>query len=408
MRFAPLAVFVILVASCDGSTDPGEGTGLGRRLAVGELTSCALNSAGATYCWGANSSYVEYGNATILPKNAPTAIATGPTFKALAAGSAQFMCAITPENKGVCWGRGESGQMATGLDGLAGNPFTPMTGAVDWTSMSVQRLTGCGIDQTGVVYCWGRNQRGEIGNPSFAFDARVTTPTAIATTARFTKVAMGWLHACGLTTNQELYCWGTNVDGQLGRGEADTVRHPEPAPVPGTTKWIDVAASSRSTCAIAADSTAWCWGFNYSGQLGDDSKTSRSAPTAVLTTTKFAKIEMSSGFGGFGAPGAVPLPTTTVQGPFTHTCALTSAGAAWCWGFNLYGQLGDGTKIDRLTPVAVQGGLKFNALGLGGSNSCGMDGNYIWCWGGNGAGQLGNGTNTDSALPVKVSAPFSK
>lgn len=403
MRLVPLAAAVVLIAGCDGSTDPGPAIASGRRLAVGELTVCALTNAGGTDCWGANGTYIEYGSAQTPPTNVPAPIGNGVTLKAISSGGAQFMCGITVDGTGVCWGRGGVGQMGLGTDGSASNIAAPMTNGIKWKQISTGRLIACGIDEGGVAYCWGLNQRGEVGGPTVRDTVR--EPAAINSTATFRKVSAGWLHACGISTSGDMYCWGSNTEGQLGGGTTDTSAHPVPSLVPGGKKWIDVATSARTTCGLAADSTAWCWGYNPSGQVGDNSIVSRSSPTAVASTLKFAQIEMSSGFGN-GGP-VVPA-SGNVAGAWGHTCALTAAGAAWCWGWNAYGQLGDGTKTDRLAPVAVQGSLAFGTLGLGGASSCGMSGNVIRCWGANYYGQLGNGSYTDSPTPVIVGEPFNK
>jgi alpha-tubulin suppressor-like RCC1 family protein len=89
-----------------------------------------------------------------------------------------------------------------------------------------------------------------------------------------------------------------------------------------------------------------------------------------------------------------------------HTCALTPAGEAWCWGWNGAGQLGDGTTTSSLVPVAVAGGLRFNSLSLGGTASCGRRANRVWCWGGNQFGQLGIGSLVNTSLPTLVNSPF--
>jgi alpha-tubulin suppressor-like RCC1 family protein len=399
-----LFAMAAVVAACGDPTAPTP-VATGRRLAVGELTVCVLRTAGGTSCWGYNSGYVEYRSTTAPSANIPTAVANGVTLQSISTGPAQFMCGVTVEKSGVCWGRAGYGQMANGIAGAAGNAVTPMSSPIRWSALAVGRLTACGINEGGVVYCWGLNQHGELGNTTTALRGTATTPTAISSTNTFKRVSVGWQHACAITTDGDLYCWGHNSDGQLGRGTADTVAHPEPAKVAGSTKWVDVALSSRSTCAIATDATAWCWGFNFNGQLGDNSTTTRSAPVAVATTDKFFDIEMSS---GFGAGGSQDLPPGSGQGSFTHTCALRADSTAFCWGFNLYGQLGDNSSTNRLTPVAVAGGEKFGVLGLGGSASCGMRDEYIWCWGGNAIGQLGNASYIDAKTPVKVGPPFGK
>ena len=85
-----------------------------------------------------------------------------------------------------------------------------------------------------------------------------------------------------------------------------------------------------------------------------------------------------------------------------HTCGITTAGAAYCWGYNGEGELGDGTNTTASSPVPVAGGLSFASLSAGAFHSCGMTGGGLYCWGDNTVGQLGDGTTINSNVPVKV------
>jgi alpha-tubulin suppressor-like RCC1 family protein len=148
---------------------------------------------------------------------------------------------------------------------------------------------------------------------------------------------------------------------------------------------------------------AYCWGENATGQLGDGTTTSRAAPAAVLTDERFSFIAMGAGFNN-GASGATP---PLAQGAVSHACALTEAGAPYCWGYNADGQLGDGTTTSRLGPVEVVGSLRLTSLAAIGSATCGRSGNAMWCWGSNAVGQLGTGSSVGSTTPVEVLSPFS-
>src|SRR5450759_2505295 len=124
------------------------------------------------------------------------------------------------------------------------------------------------------------------------------------------------------------------------------------------------------------------WGYNSNGQLGDGTATQRNVPTAVSGGLTFASI---------------------VAGTF-HTCGLTSAGAAYCWGYNAFGNLGDNTTTDRSTPVVVQqGGVSFTSITAGGYHTCGLtSAGAAYCWGYNAFGNLGDNTTTQRSTPVVV------
>ena len=176
-------------------------------------------------------------------------------------------------------------------------------------------------------------------------------------------------------------------------------------PVSGAVSFVQLSLGALHSCGLTEDGVAYCWGENFGGQLGDGTSIGRTAPTPVLTSLRFRIIATASGFatGGNVAP---PIPN---PGFNAHTCALTSAGTPYCWGWNGNGQLGDGTTTSRRVPVPVAGNLTLTTIALGGAYTCGMQGNTAWCWGANAFGQLGRGSLSSlSTVPVQVGAPFDK
>jgi alpha-tubulin suppressor-like RCC1 family protein len=161
--------------------------------------------------------------------------------------------------------------------------------------------------------------------------------------------------------------------------------------VGGESNQFDVSLTSQSldagnyhNCAITTGGV-YCWGASWNGQTG--------VP--------------QSNFGQDSVPGLVTGPGgvlfTTVSSGSDHTCGLTAGGQAYCWGYNYYGQLGNGTNIQTYIPVAVSGGLTFTTIAAGSSHTCGIAGGLAYCWGYNGQGQLGDNTNTQSNTPVAAS-----
>jgi alpha-tubulin suppressor-like RCC1 family protein len=405
LHLRPLIVtFLVIVASCgaDQIIAPGSSPPSGRRLAVGETTVCALDENGKVFCWGTNSLQWEYGtDTTTLPSSSSPVAVPIPALTAIAAGVGQHMCGIAPSRQGLCWGRGQFGQLGGGALGKLGNPVTAVESGT-WAQISVSRLATCAVSLNDAGYCWGSNQRGGLGNASISTGSSIAIPAPIDNADSYRAVVPGWLHTCAIATNGLLYCWGDNTNGQLGIGTTDNQAHLEPMIVSFTERFESVALGSRSTCGITVDHRALCWGQNATGQLGDGTITSRALPTLVAGGLKFVAITLGSGFGG----GTSVAPPVGGQANAAHTCAITESGAPYCWGWNGDGQLGDGTRTDRRVPVTVQGNLVLTSIGAGGTSTCGMNGNAIWCWGSNGFGQLGNGTAIGSSVPVSAGGPF--
>ncbi len=395
-------------------------------LTAGHTHSCGLAADGTAYCWGDNGGG-WLGDGTRTNRQGPTAVAGGQRFRALNT-NGQTTCGVTVAGTASCWGQGYLGQLANGQPHDLAAPVT-LPGGLSWRAVGGGNSFTCGVTSGGAPLCWGHNGFGAVGTGSFS---NRTVPFAVAGAPALTSVSAGGNHACGLTAAGAAYCWGFGRDGQLGDGSAGVIQvSPRlvagghsfralsagglhscaltqagaaycwggnwsgelgdgttsmpgvPAPVTGGLAFTGISAgASLHSCAVTQGGAAFCWGTNGSGQVGDGSTTLRTAPTAVATGVAFASV---------------------VAGQ-DHSCALTAAGAAYCWGSNSSGQLGDGTTTNRLTPVAVAGGLTFTRLALGQFHSCGLTpGGAMYCWGDNNyRGQLGDGTQVNRSTPTAV------
>jgi alpha-tubulin suppressor-like RCC1 family protein len=264
-----------------------------------------------------------------------------------------------------------------------------------FAELSAGAFHTCGVTTAGTASCWGDNLYAQLG-----FGDRSQVPRPIPALVKdggsFAAVAAAGgseastgAHSCGLTTGGTAYCWGYNSFGQLGNGNTTG---PEiclgavpcastPVAVTGGQSFASLSTGNLHTCALTPAGAAYCWGGQRFGELGNGTAGIQTSPVPVVGGVSFAQV--SAGY--------------------YHTCGITAAGAAYCWGFNNSGQLGDGSQSDQSTPVPVTGGISFAAVSAGGSHTCGVTAAGVaWCWGFNGNGELGDGTRTDRLSPVLV------
>ncbi len=281
---------------------------------------------------------------------------------------------------------------------------------VPWDDPPVSDEHTCAVTVSGRAYCWGDNRYGQLGSGDDV--EYVTTPTPVETTSGLTDsnvvaVTTGWHHTCAVTADASAYCWGRNNSGQVGIGD-DAAYVATPTPVDTTsglttTNVAQLSASGWHTCAVTTAGRAYCWGWN-DGTLGDGTTQDRDTPTPVETTT-----------------GLTTTNVAAVAAGDEHTCAVTTAGQAYCWGRNELGQLGDGTTaaggdpaVATPTPVDTTTGLTATnvaAITSGGYHSCAVTtAGRAYCWGTNWNGRLGNGTAADadnSAVPTPTAVDTS-
>ena len=283
----------------------------------------------------------------------------------------------------------------------------PLAGLRAQTSPYTQIRSGesysVALRADGTLWAWGNNPFGQLGNGGTigrTLPAQVAAPAAAAAGTTWTDMATGAAHQLARRSDATLWGWGSNFYGQLGDGTTTNRVLPVLIPVPvgaaaGTT-WGAVA-TGLFTLALRSDGTLWSWGNNAQGQLGSGTTTTRSLAGPVAAPA--------------GAPAASTW--TAVAVGYSHALALRSDGSLWTWGDNSYGQLGDNSTTSRSlptrvnAPAAAPAGTTWTAITAGEYHSLGLrsDGT-LWAWGFNNYGQLGNGTTTtNSSVPVAVITP---
>jgi alpha-tubulin suppressor-like RCC1 family protein len=257
------------------------------------------------------------------------------------------------------------------LAGCNGSSFTAISTG-DWHA--------CAITQEGIVQCWGDNRSGQLGNGS-TFTISLF-PTTVKGISHAVELAAGGLHTCALTSDGKSYCWGENKHGELGNGTNIDENTPvETAGISNNIKTI--TAGTYHTCVVDSSDQVYCWGNNAEGELGDGTITASNLPVKV---------------------SGLPADILSLAAHENHTCAWEKDGGVWCWGEITFSDAGASTQSAMLLPEKVNvktGNIQAIASGL--DHTCEInEKSGVECWGRNSDGQLGNGNNQDSLSSVEV------
>ena len=314
-------------------------------------------------------------------------------------------CAVLADGTVTCWGYGFFGQLGDNLttDSLVPVQVSNITGstpALTAVSVSSGGQHSCAVMADGTVTCWGYNGYGQLGNksntsslvPVPVWNITGSTPASIAV-----SVSTGEYFSCAVMADGSARCWGYNGFGQLGNNTITDSNIPVQvfgitARTPGSPA-VSVSAGRNQACAVMADGAATCWGSNNTGQLGDNTTDDSFVPVLVW------------GLDGTDAGSSA----VSVSAGDYQSCAVLADGTVTCWGDNSYGQLGNNSDISSSAPVPVSGitGLTPESTAVSVStgmfHTCAvMATGTAACWGRDDAGQLGDNTSTDIVMPVPV------
>jgi len=379
------------------------------------------------------------------------AVAVGCVLASLVGGSAATASVAAVPSTPWGWGYNGYGQLG---DGTTTNRLTPVQVSGLSTAIAAGWNHSLAVKSDGTVWGWGYNGYGQLGNGT---TTNSSTPVPVCATppaicpgsglSGMTAIAAGLDHSLALKSDGTVWAWGYNAYGQLGDGT--TINRHTPVQVSGLSGVTAIAAGWAHSLAVKSDGTAWAWGYNGYGQLGDSTTINRLTPVQVCDTTcpgplsgvtaiaagQYHSLAVKSsdgtvwgwGWNGYGQLGngtttnsstpvqvsgfSIGSGVTTIAAGSAHNLAVKSDGTAWAWGYNGNGQLGDGTTINRHTPVQVcdttcPGRLSgVTAIAAGGIHSLAVKSSdrTVWAWGYNGYGQLGDGTTTNRLTPVQVS-----
>jgi alpha-tubulin suppressor-like RCC1 family protein len=307
-------------------------------VSAGDGFACGITTQGSAYCWG-DGSFGKIGNGKLGSSSTPTLVTSGLTFASVTVGG-EHACGLTPSGAAYCWGQDVDGQLG---DARRVNSTTPIPvsggpGSIAvFASMSAGFRHTCAIQGT-VAFCWGRNDRGELGLGTNG--GTLDTPGQVVGGLQWSAISAGGdtvqqppplrfeSHTCGLTTSGQAFCWGSNESGQLGIGIVGG-SSAVPVAVSGGLTFSRISAGARHTCGLTTGGVVYCWGHNQDLQLGRGPGTGSDVdsgnPQAI----------------GAAVGGPAGLTFTSVSAGTRHSCAIGSDGAAYCWGSNVFGALGN-------------------------------------------------------------------
>jgi alpha-tubulin suppressor-like RCC1 family protein len=354
-------------------------------ISAGQSHTCSLATTGTAYCWGnGGSGALGAGSGSTNGSSSPVAVAGTHAFTAISAGNLHS-CALAAAGSAYCWGLNAYGGLGDGSTTNSTVPV-PLSGGLALSSVSAGGdYHSCGVTTAGAAFCWGNNASGQLGTG--ASSGPQTVPVAVAGGLVFKAISTRANTTCGLTATGAAYCWGYNGYGQLGDGSRDNSS--APVAVTGGLSFLTISVGYYHVCGQTSGGI-YCWGRDESGELGDGSTTDRSGPVLVSGSTAFTTVSAGADDGN------------------GYSCGLTSGGAAYCWGYNATGLLGNGSTTNSSVPMPVAGGIQFSSISAGGDHACGVaTGGVLYCWGSDAYGQLGNGNGsfTNSSVPVVVLPP---
>ena len=397
------------------------------QVVSGDEFSCALRIDGTVTCWGWND-VGQLGDGTQLLSSAPVLVqGLGDATQIAAVG--RHACAVRKGGSVVCWGSNETRQLGDGSNKGSAIPVAVVQ-LTDVEEVSASYNSTCARRKDGSVWCWGDNASGQLGDNSITQRSQPAPATGLADATQLASQSDG---SCALVKSGEVYCWGLNNRGQVGNGTTGTN-----ALVPGKVVKLSGVASigsgptSQHTCAVLQTGEVRCWGLGDSGGLGNGGGGDAPEPVsvvavndavAVTTGSRFACAARKSGISCWGSnftrqlgvgdsspPGSVssPVPVTgsitasRLAAGDSHVCALQPAGKISCWGADVDGRLGRGTRVYATSPVKMVKLSGITQLALGSYHGCAIAGGAASCWGANYDGQLGGEPIAATGTPVPV------
>jgi alpha-tubulin suppressor-like RCC1 family protein len=353
-----------------------------RHLGVGDNASCAITTTGALYCWGADGLGQLGDGRSTYDVTSPELVRSGVTSISIGGSittTASHSCAINADATIRCAGDDRAGELGDGILLQSTSPLA-VQGLSDATGLAGDAQNVCAIrGSSSTLSCWGEGDVGAIGDNAYTYESAPATYVVGMTSV--VEASVGDLFGCALSGGG-VYCWGVNYSGNLGN--MTTQGTGQPTIVYMLSGVTQLATGYLYSCALKSDGTVWCWGANEHSQLGDNTTTEEHQPVKVLFP-------------------ALPSTIAGIAAGDYHACAWLTNGDVWCWGDNSAGQMGSSSPATQPTPVQITTLANVRELVAGNGFTCARDAtNAVGCLGGHVAGILGDGMNAGSTTPVAV------
>jgi alpha-tubulin suppressor-like RCC1 family protein len=364
-------------------------------IAAGLNHSLALKGDGSVLSWGQNTAGQLGINSTVDAQQATAVTAlSGHSISAISAGPNHSL-ALRSDGTVYAWGANESGQLGDGKTVNLKVP-TPIAALSNIVALAAGAKHSLALSNDGTVWAWGANASGQLGDKT-ATARLVPVQVAGLVSGPLTGVraiAANGEHSLALLSDGTVVAWGSNTAGQLGYATTGTSTFSKQPKQVGTLAGVvAIAAGTAHSTAVLSSGVAQNWGGNWQGQLGDGTRVGKPSPVPI------AAVDL--------APLAAATPVPSIAAGSSHTLKLEFSGAVFGWGSNEFGQVGDGTTVQRKQPVAasVLPASAVRQVAAGDAHSLALLADKsVAAWGFNGYGQLGDNTTTQSLLRVSVGA----
>ena len=340
-------------------------------------------SVDTSWAWGCNS-FSQLGDNTTVSKSSPVSVVGDFTDWCQVSAGGTHSLGLRTNGTAWAWGNNVCGRLGDNTIVSKSSPVSVVGDFTDWCRVSAGGTHSLAVRTNGTVWAWGDNMNGRLGDNTTV--ARSSPVSVVGGFTDWCQVSGGAYHSLAVRTNGTAWAWGCNGQGSLGDNTTTNKSSPVSV-VGGFTDWCQISAGTGHSLGVRTNGTAWAWGCNYAGRLGDNTVTNRSSPVSVV--------------GGF-------TDWCQASAGRYHSIGLRTNGTAWAWGCNAIGRLGDNTTVNKSSPVSVVGGFTdWCQVSAGLFHSLAVRANgTLWAWGCNAQGHLGDNTAVDKSSPVSVVGGF--